>query len=583
MRLFCTTNKKTYEVSISLNRVENQLVCPVCLNDRKKKSAKSMSYNTTKGTGYCHHCEAKFVKYNEMELKKEYKLPENIKLSELNEKMLKYFESRGISKETLSAMYVNMTSEFMPQVNEKRDCICFNYYRGSTLVNIKYRDAAKHFKLSSGAELIPYNLNSIIGKKEAVWVEGEIDALSFYEAGIKNVVSVPNGASKKTQNLLFIDNCIDDIESVELHYIAVDNDEPGINLRNELIRRFGSENCKIVDFQDCKDANEYLQKYGKKKLSSILETAKEIPLTGIYSVDDDMDAIIDLWKNGMSKGLGILHEKLNQFITWVSGAVAIWTGIPGHGKSEIVDEVCVQLNLLHNWKIGYYSPENFPIKLHVSKLVSRISGKSFNSEFLKQEELLENINYVKDNFFFIYPEDDDYTIDNILDHAKKLIKRKGIKCLVIDPYNKIEHLMEKSETETMYISRILDKLDMFAKRNDILIHLVAHPTKQKKNSQGVYEMPTMYDISGSAHFYNKCFYGLSIFRNSDSVDLGILKVKFKHLGMPGTVSFRYNYVNGRYLEFSNSTWNNDSLLKLEKKQIEIFNDNEIETTTDCPF
>jgi len=586
MKIYCTTNKQTYDMQISLNKVENQIFCPVCKDDRKKKNTKSMSFNTTKETGFCHHCEAKFIIYKEMEFKKDFKTPvlnDNI----LSENTIKYLQSRGISKETAQNLYITEVSEYMPQVNEKRNCICFNYFRGSKLVNIKYRDGAKNFKLYSGAELIPYNLNSIIGQKEAIWVEGEIDVLSFVEAGIKNVVSVPNGAGKKTQNLQFIDNVIDEIDNIELHFIAVDNDEPGQSLKNELIRRFGAENCKVIEFEDCKDANEYLQKYGKSKLSNILSFAKEIPLSGVYSVDDDMDGIIDLWRNGMHKGLDIMHSSFNDNCTWVSSAVAVWTGIPGHGKSEFVDEVCVHLNILHAWKTGYYSPENYPIKLHVSKLVSKISGKTFSRNYIGQEELMETVNYVKDNFFFIYPENDDYTIDNILAHAKSLIKRKGIKVLVIDPYNKIEHLMDRNETETMYISRILDKLDMFAKRNDILIHLVAHPTKQKKNTSGVYEMPTMYDISGSAHFYNKCFYGLSIFRNKETVDLGILKVKFKHLGGPATINFRYNYVNGRYQEISlenmHKQYNNESFLKFEKPQKDIDFNYEVNNNIECNF
>ena len=148
------------------------------------------------------------------------------------------------------------------------------------------------------------------------------------------------------------------------------------------------------------------------------------------------------------------------------------------------------------------------------------------------------------------------TFENILEKAKYLVKKRGIKVLVIDPYNKIEHTKNRGESETEYISRFLDKLSTFAKTYSVLVVLVAHPTKMKKELTGKYEVPSLYDISGSANFYNKCDYGLSIYRNFDenTTDVYVLKVKFKHLGEGGKVTKKYNYRNGRY-ESENSDVN----------------------------
>ena len=75
------------------------------------------------------------------------------------------------------------------------------------------------------------------------------------EVDFENVLSVPNGASGK--DLVFIDNYIELFTGKKI-IIAVDNDLKGSDLKNELIRRFGSENCLLVNFEDCKDANEVL-------------------------------------------------------------------------------------------------------------------------------------------------------------------------------------------------------------------------------------------------------------------------------------------------------------------------------------
>jgi len=179
-----------------------------------------------------------------------------------------------------------------------------------------------------------------------------------------------------------------------------------------------------------------------------------------------------------------------------------------------------------------------------------------------------------------------------MEGAKQLIQSKGIKILVIDPYNKLEYQAGRSETETQYISRFLDRLQMFARFNDVLVILVAHPKKMNKQPGGVYEVPTLYDISGSAHFYNKADYGLSIYRlpNGDNtgfqnaVQVHVQKVKFKHLGENGMVELKYNYNNGRF-ESENSTvdrW--DSSNWLVNGPIELSEEIEFgDIKTDTPF
>ena len=120
--------------------------------------------------------------------------------------------------------------------------------------------------------------------------------------------------------------------------------------------------------------------------------------------------------------------------------------------------------------------------------------------------------HLQKDFFFIAPEED-FTIDSILDKAKFLVRRKGIKVLVIDPYNRVEHNIAKGQTETQAVSKFLDRLTNFAQRNDVLVILMAHPAKMPKNKDGVEEIPTLYDISGSANFFNKADFGLVVHRD----------------------------------------------------------------------
>ena len=113
--------------------------------------------------------------------------------------------------------------------------------------------------ISHRTELIFYNLDAVKDEKVVYVVEGEIDALSLHEAGVYNVVSVPNGASKGNQKLEYLDNCWKYFEDKERIVLFTDGDEAGYALREELGRRLGFERCVKVNYPEgCKDANEIL-------------------------------------------------------------------------------------------------------------------------------------------------------------------------------------------------------------------------------------------------------------------------------------------------------------------------------------
>ena len=553
MKYQSTITKKVYE----LTDLKKRTTCPECSHNRRKSNDKCLHWDLATNRGYCHHCNTSFFEY-EHKPEKEYKVPEYKNITDLTDKAVKWFESRAISQKTLKEMKIYSDTEWMPQHEKEVEVICFPYFKDKKLVNIKYRGANKAFKLVKDAELTFWNIDNI--KSDFVIVEGEIDLLSFYEAGFDGVMSVPNGAN----NLEFLDDIINKFNGADRIWIAVDNDKKGIELRDELARRFGFERCLIVNFKECKDANEYLLKYGALELSKCLEEAQPFPIKGIVKVDNIYSDIVDLFNNGVTAGKTIDHLEVDEFITWELGRLAIVTGIPGHGKSEMVDYIVSKLNLLYGWKAAYFTPENYPLKFHYAKMYEKYIGKSFDAKYSNEDEFYIAYQWMRDNYFYIMDEEDN-SVETVISSAKSLVKNRGVKILVVDPYNKLDHQYTKSETQ--YISKFLDELIMFGKYNNVLVILVAHPKKMNKDGSGLYEVPNLYDISGSAHFFNKTDYGLTIYRHfrdggyTNSIELHIQKVKFKHLGKTGMIPLTYNFKNGRFEnqyknidEFDNSNW-----------------------------
>ena len=288
---------------------KNQGVCPkstVCRQPKNHKK-KCASYDWERGLGTCHNCSTSFQLhtyqrkgsnervYNRPEFStKTHKKPSS--------KVVEWFKTRGISQKTLTDLNVSEGPEFMPQTGKSENTIKFNYMMGDQLINIKYRDGRKNFKLYKGAEKVFYNINSIIGYDTCVITEGEMDTLAFHEAGVTNVISVPNGATLTNNNLDYLDNCIDYFEDKERILLAIDKDEAGQMLQQELVRRLGAEVCYLVDFDDCKDANDYLIKYGPEKLSRCIQDARPVPLENVTTFKDIEADVTDFVKNGFKPG-----------------------------------------------------------------------------------------------------------------------------------------------------------------------------------------------------------------------------------------------------------------------------------------
>ena len=521
----------------SLEAGKSQGVCPLCSADRQPKNtkAKCASYDWERGLGTCHNCDTSFQLHTYQRKgasEKVYTRP-TVEFKPTSTKVEEWFETRGISKQTLSDLRVGEGSEFMPQTGKSENTIQFNYYMGDQLINIKYRDGRKNFKLFKGAEKVFYNINSVVGYDEAVIVEGEMDVLAMHEAGIKNVISVPNGATLNSNNLDYLDNCIDYLDDKVKIVLAVDADEPGQALKQEFIRRLGAEVCHLVDFEDCKDANDYLVKYGSSKLRDAIHSASQVPLEGVSTLRDIEDELKDFVKNGFKPGFQVGLPNFDKIFSTYTGQFITVTGIPSSGKSDFVDQMVVGYNNNYGWKTAFASPENQPTYLHAHKLMRKVWQDMPLPDDIDGQQWNKVADHVNDNFFFI--DMDRYTLESVLRKGAELVKRKGIKCLVIDPFNKVRDVNCKTEDVNRYTMEYLTKIEIFAKKYDVLVFIVAHPTKMYKGSDGKIEEPTMYNIKGGGEWYDASYHGLLVHRDYDAktVKAKVLKVKFQNLGENG--------------------------------------------------
>lgn len=491
--------------------------------------------------------------------KREYVKP-TPRLEKLGSKALEYFErDRMISNNTLLRFNITEANEWMPGINKEVSAICFNYYRNGELVNIKFRGPQKSFKLAKDAELIFYNLDAIEGSHEAVIVEGEIDCLTMHECGIYHSVSVPNGAAKGNQKLEYLDNCFQHFAGKTKIILAVDNDKPGENLRNELARRLGYERCYQVKYPDgCKDANDVLRQYGKEAVKQLIEGAIEWPIQGIVSMDEMYPSIRDYFETGYPKGFRAHIPDFDDYLTFYPGQLTVVTGIPGSGKSEFIDYLMASLTRFHGWSWGVCSFE-CPPEIHVTKLAEKFTNRSFAfrkdpNHRMTEQQFEYAIGMIDKYFHFVNLSIVDVTMEGLIKKAEEMVLRYGIRGFLFDPWNCIEH-KSGEQSETKYTLACLNMLINFLDKYQVHGFLVAHPTKLMKDKRtGKYEIPTLYNISGSAHFFNRTHNGISVYRDfqTNVVDVYVQKVKWSWLGKLGFASFYFDTMTRQYLPVSGS-------------------------------
>lgn len=280
------------------------------------------------------------------------------------------------------------------------------------------------------------------------------------------------------------------------------------------------------------------------------------------TASDLAKGVTALYRHGLPRGDLTGWPKVDEHYTVAPGQWTLITGIPGHGKSEWLDALLVNL-AVDGWRFVIFSPENQPHELHVAKLLEKFNGKPFGhgpTERMDANDIAIGAAFIDDHFKLLRCNKEFVEMPApglVIDAAAREIQAwidagEGSKFgLVIDPWNEMDHGRPAAMSETEYISQTLSAIRQFARDWKIHIWLVAHPKQLQKDRDGKVHPPRPYDISGSAHWFNKADNIITVFRdpvNGGPVQLHVQKIRFKHIGKPGLVELRYDRVTGRYFD-----------------------------------
>lgn len=439
--------------------------------------------------------------------KKTYTKPDVNSLYPATDDIVTYFALRKISEETMKAFHIS---------SDSNGNIVFPFFKDNELVYIKYRKPKKHTKADgpkewamTNTEPILFGMDGVSFNKPLVITEGEIDAMSCYEAGIHNVVSVPCGC-KYTD---WINTCWDWLENFQQIILMGDSDEPGVEMMTNLVKRLGEDRCQmapqypqlIVDGVDagrvCKDPNEVLYSYGPETLKEIVDNCQPAAVEGVLNLSSipftDPASLPRIYTRipELDRAIGGFGE----------GSLSVISGKRGEGKSTISGEFL--LNAVQQGKnVAAYSGElsayNFREwivnqaceRKYMTYKEDPRNGKKYA---MVPKEIQERIMKWLDGHFFLFDNtfsDTSTIIDSIIKRFTMCARRYGCSLFLID---NLMMLTSGIEEEYKMQAKITAALKQFAVKFKASVILVAHPRKtpagQVFNSE---------DIAGSAAVSN---------------------------------------------------------------------------------
>jgi twinkle protein len=573
--------------------------CPVCAQVGKQNVKDTpLSVNLQRQLFKCHKCSwsggwGEFKKPDYV-TEKTYVVPDIGNQTELSDKHLQGFSKRMITQEVLIRNKVKSST-----IN--KDWFSFTYYNGEEPVKVKGKtlpDKEGKKKLMQSKDSKPwiYKYNDLVDQKEVMVCEGEEEALIWEVAGFKAACSVDMGAPNVNDEnadgkLQCITNCFDVFEDSEVIYLAVDEDPNGKRLEKELIRRFGAEKCKIVDFSPCKDANEYALKFGTAKLIDQKNNAKDVQVEGVFTADQFYDAIISNYRNGQPRGTTTYFPQIDNCWTWRLGEVNVWTGYNNEGKSMLLKQLQICKSIGEGWKHAIFSPEEWPLDEWYTDLMESYIGKSMDStqqkyyNYANIEEVKDSHVFTNKHFYNIYP-DEDHSIDEILKLFSYTVRKYDIKTVTLDPYNQVHHRMQPGEREDLYISRFMSKLKRFAIEHMISFNLVAHQATPPVQEGQNYPEPNLFRIKGGGTFADKADNVLAVWRENRNTNKSCKLVKFisqkikkqKLTGEPGAAQVKFDRAKNMYSDlfdtFPIETLKNSQVENMQQEFPEVLiNDN----------
>lgn len=442
-------------------------------------------------------------------------------------------------------------------VRSQGEAIAFDYLVDGQIHNSKIRYGKGNMPWAKKeTPLVLWNVDALKGdpsERELIITEGEFDAIACIQAGFNDAVSVPDGApatgsdkgEAKYKYLFKGDKLRPEIDKFSRFILAVDGDEKGLYLRDALAVRLGEDRCFWIDWPDgCKDANDVLRDHGVDRLTEILMNPRRMFVDEVATLDDIPDP-------PKERAYKIGFAGLEKHLNFPSKGFITVLGPYSSGKSTLMRQIAYNMSDFHGWKTGITCFEESAKWRTVN---------AFRKIFLEKpeplwtpEEITAADNWIRKNLVFFQKKKRELmTGARFIDRVEFAIKVYGLKMVIVDPLNEIDHQWSAGKSKTEYLGDFIMALKDIGDSYDTLMVCCVHPPTMSMRTQNNKRKKifTLADSADSAHFGNKSDIGLCVWQaGADGYTLiNIDKIKNRDLlGVPTGVELKFQKDRERYV------------------------------------
>ncbi|VTU34223.1 toprim domain-containing protein [Variovorax sp. RA8] len=408
---------------------------------------------------------------------------------------LEWLRGRGLTDETIRAFKV------AEQVQHGKIYAVFPFIdQHGELINIKYRniDEKKDMRQEAGAAPCLFGWHLIDAKARVVTItEGEIDAMTLHQMRIPTL-SVNQGAG----NHQWLETDWDKLERFDEILVCFDNDEAGDKGAKEVIQRLGVERCRRVRL-GAKDANQWLQDGAEAvDFQQAMDDARPLDPEELRNADDFTPEVESLFypDPDAPRDPVLQFDRTFDFFEFRLCEYTCWTGINGHGKSLMLDQVLLGL-MAQGERVVVFSGEMMPGR-HLLRMHKQATGLGKPTR-----EYIRAVGAWLRERCWLFDLVGIARLDRLLEVFGYAARRYGVRHFVIDSLMMIDVPADGPGAITKQ-NEAVQKITAFAKAHGAHIHIVAHPRKLKDEA----EAPSKMEVAGAGGIVNRADNVFSVWR-----------------------------------------------------------------------
>lgn len=350
--------------------------------------------------------------------------------------------------------------------------ILFLYWRDDELIQVKRLhldrpDNKKQILVEADCEPCLFGWDAVNRNSRTITLcEGEIDAMTLHQYGV-NALSVPFGAGAGGKHK-WLEFEFDRLALFDEIYLCFDQDEAGQKAVEDLIDRLGRHRCRIVTLP-YKDPNECLQKgLTTNEIQNCFHQARTCDPIELKSASEFMGQVVNEFypSDGIKLGINPPWQKAIGKIMFRPDELSIWTGINGHGKSQLLGQIILS-SMLQHAKVCVAS-----LELKPKRLLMRLTRQATTLE-VPSIEYIQAVHEWYQDKLWIFDLVGNTKTERLLDVFLYARQRYGVDTFVIDSLMKCGIAEDDYKSQKIFIEQLCD----FKNQHECHIHIVMHPRK----------------------------------------------------------------------------------------------------------